>query len=286
MAAISTGLDFHTLGLQTAAAYEMRALQSDQEGGTDSGDAAQAWTAFGQTLRIMDGHTFDEARADLVAGRLVHLDVWAAAMAPAGCPSGTGQYGHTIAVAPEQSGTRWLVSDPWCSPGKWTWIDESLLREAAETWGEMCYAGATSGRGNLRIPVLIALMRLIGKRLMTQYRPDAPALVPPSRADTGGSPRIMFTTTGTHDEPEPESAEDVMYNVGPLTTHRDAIVKACSELYSDSSLTLRHSAVGADTALGFLGSTAEAHVVVNAGNTNYVRREDVLDIVPNDRTYE
>ena len=82
------------------------------------------------------------------------------------------------------------------------------------------------------------------------------------------------------------SAEDVMFNVGPTTTHRDAIVKGCAELYSDSALQVRHSSTTGDTALGFLGSTAEAHVVVNAGNTNYVRREDVLDIVPNDRTHE
>jgi len=284
MASIATGLDHESGGLQTSNGATMRARQSDQSGGTDSGDAAEAWASYGQELRVRDGETFEDALADLREGRLVHLDVWAQAAAGP-CLSGTGAYGHTIAVAPEHSGSRWLVADPWCSPGKWTWWEEALLREGAETWGEMCYAGATSGRGKLRTPVLIALMRLAAKRLMSQYRPDAPALVPPSRA-TGGSPRIMFTTTGAHDGAPPAVAEDVMFNVGPTTTHRDAIVKGCAELYSDSALQVRHSSTTGDTALGFLGSTAEAHVVVNAGNTNYVRREDVLDIVPNDRTHE
>ena len=122
----------------------------DQSGGTDSGDAAEAWASYGQSLRIRDGETWADAVDDLEDGRLVHLDVWAAAMAPAGCPSGTGQYGHTIAVAPEQSGTRWLVSDPWCSPPKWAWIDEVLLREAPRR-GAAC-ATARPPRAGARSP--------------------------------------------------------------------------------------------------------------------------------------
>ena len=75
-----------------------------------------------------------------------------------------------------------------------------------------------------------------------------------------------------------------MFNVAPMTTHRDCIVANCSILYTDSALTTRYSSASGDTALGFVGATADAYIVVNAGNTNYVRREDVLDIVANDRT--
>ena len=174
MASIACGLDYESAGIQTSTGAEMRARQSDQSGGTDSGDAAEAWASYGQSLRVRDGETWADAVDDLEDGRLVHLDVWAAAMAPAGCPSRTAQYGHTIAVAPEQSGTRWLVSNPWCSPPKWTWIDESLLREASETWGGMCYGQATSGRGSIAESVLRALMRLAAKRLMSGYRLERP----------------------------------------------------------------------------------------------------------------
>jgi hypothetical protein len=80
-------------------------------------------------------------------------------------------------------------------------------------------------------------------------------------------------------------SEDVMFNVAPVTTHRDAVVRNGAILYRDSELTERYSAVGEDTALGFLGSTNTAHVVVNSGNTNYVLREDVLAIVPAERTF-
>jgi hypothetical protein len=94
------------------------------------------------------------------------------------------------------------------------------------------------------------------------------------------------TTTRWSVAPPLPVAEDVMFNVAPMTTHRDAIVANCSILYTDSGLTTRYSSASGDTALGFVGATADAYIVVNAGNTNYVRREDVLDIVPNDRTYE
>jgi hypothetical protein len=86
--------------------------------------------------------------------------------------------------------------------------------------------------------------------------------------------------------PEVPVAEDVMFNVAPMTTHRDCIVANCSILYTDSALTTRYSSASGDTALGFVGATADAYIVVNAGNTNYVRREDVLDIVANDRVHE
>lgn len=88
----------------------------------------------------------------------------------------------------------------------------------------------------------------------------------------------------------PNSGGDRMFNVGPIVTERDAILAGAPGdpviLYRDAALTVRHSAVAAPVALGFLGSTAEAHVVVNAGWTNYVRRSDVSRIIANRRTYE
>jgi len=253
MASIATGLDYESAGLQTSTGAEMRARQSDQSGGTDSGDAAEAWASYGQALRVRDGATFDDARADLVAGRLVHLDVWAAAMAPAGCPSGTGQYGHTIAVAPEQSGTRWLVSDPWCSPPKWAWIDEALLREAAETWGGMCYGEATSGRGSIAESVLRALMRLAAKRLMSQYRPDAPALVAPPFDTAGAGGRIMFTTTSAP-APEIEEADmPIVAAAGLVSTVRARIAKGV-DWYEDANLTRRGGSFSADADIWYIGA--------------------------------
>jgi hypothetical protein len=285
MASIATGIDFQTGGALTSTGSEMRARQSDQSGGTDSGDAAEAWDSYDEELRIRDGASFGDALADLNAGRLVHLDVWQAACAGP-CMSGTGQFGHTIAVAPEQSGSRWLVADPWCSPPKWVWWEEALLREGAQTWGDMCYSGATSGRGELSETVLVALMRLVARRLMTEYRPDAPALVPPSRA-TGGSSRIMFTTTAAHAEPPPAgtTGDDVMYNVAPLTTHRSAIVRNCADLFADSSLTSPVDIGSEGQPLGFAGSTADAHVVVKGDIVLYVRRDDVLEIITLDTEY-
>jgi hypothetical protein len=253
MASIATGLDFESAGIQTSSGAEMRARQSDQSGGTDSGDAAEAWASYGQDLRIRDGETWADALYDLEAGRLVHLDIWAASMAPAGCPSGTAQYGHTIAVAPERSGTRWLVSDPWCSPPKWAWIDEALLRAGAEDWGAMCYGEATAGGGTLSERVLRALMRLAAKRIMTAFRPDAPALVRPPADTAGAGGRIMFTTTGTHAEPAQETDMPINAAAGLVTTIR-ARVPAGTDWFKDANLAQRGGGFAAEADVVFVGS--------------------------------
>jgi hypothetical protein len=86
--------------------------------------------------------------------------------------------------------------------------------------------------------------------------------------------------------PDPADTGDTMFNIGPSATYRDAVLKAGTILYRDATLTIRHSHVANQTPLGFLGSTSTAHVVVNSGNTNYVRRADVTDIVENERHYE
>ena len=80
---------------------------------------------------------------------------------------------------------------------------------------------------------------------------------------------------------------DAMFNIGPVNTHRDALVKKGAILYSDSALTQRHSHVddAKDTPFAFNGSGQGFHVIVNAGNTNYVRRADVIRIYPYEREF-
>lgn len=86
-------------------------------------------------------------------------------------------------------------------------------------------------------------------------------------------------------DPEPAEVEP-MFNIAPLTTHRDAVLRAGTVLYRDGGLKRRHSRTENGVALGFVGSTGTAHVVVNSGNTNYVRRSDVEQIVANDRSFD
>jgi hypothetical protein len=252
MASIATGIDYHTRGEILSSGWDMRIRQSDQQGGTDSGDAAEAWDSYGQELRIRDGLGWSDALADLEAGRLVHLDVWAEACAGP-CLSGTGAYGHTIAVAPEASGSRWLTSDPWCSPPKWTWWEAALLEAGAETWGGMCYSSATAGlrwTGDER--ALRALMRLAAKRLMSLYRPDAPAVVRPP--DTGGSGgRIMFTTTGAAGASSEETDLPINAAAGLVTGIRARISQGV-DWFKDANLTQRGGSFSSDADVVFVGS--------------------------------
>jgi hypothetical protein len=256
MASIATGLDYQTQGSQTSTGSAMRARQDDQSGGTDSGDADQAWRSYGQELRIRDGATWADALEDLEDGRLVHLDVYAAD-AGGPCLSGSGAYGHTIAVAPERSGARWLTADPWCSPARWIWWDEALLRSGAETWGGMTYSAATSGpfpfpRARSSEIELVARMRLAARRLMTSYRPDRPALIRPR--DTGGSEgRILFTTTSA---PAPELEDlDMPINAaaGLVSTIR-ARIYAGVDWYEDPNLTRRGGSFSSNADVVYVGA--------------------------------
>jgi hypothetical protein len=203
MASISTGLDFHTVGVLTSTGGKMRSFTKDQTGGTDSGDAKEAWNrGYAQTLLIRDGNTWAQALADLGRGHLINLDVWhEATQGP--CLSGSGRYGHNMAVAPEKSGTRWLVSDPWCSPAKWQWWEEHLLRQGAEEWGRRLRAG-TAGESTFptRAAFILALAAT-ARRLMTEHDPENPT--PDDNlgvtdedgeaTDTGGPSTIMYTIT-------------------------------------------------------------------------------------------
>jgi hypothetical protein len=196
MTAIAVGIDYETAGDETSTGSRMRSYQDDQSGGTDSGDAKQAWArGYDATLIVRDGDTFGDALEDLRAGRLVHLDIWAAAMA-GGCRSGSGEYGHTIAVLPDLDGTRWLVCDPWCSPPKWTRVEERELREGAESWGSRVFS-QTAGSGlDPRSAAFRRLLAEIAHRLMSERHPGNVRDLPPADevGDTGGG-IILYTTT-------------------------------------------------------------------------------------------
>jgi hypothetical protein len=226
MASICTGLDYDTRGGKTSTGAKMRTYTTDQSGGTDSGDAKEAWSkGYNESLTVRDGLTFDAALSDLAAGRLVHLDVWAATLGGV-CLSGAGGYGHTIAVLPDCESNAWLVSDPWCSPPKWARVSESKLRAGAEEWGRRIYGQATGGQrwmGNEA--ALIAAMRLAARRLMGQFHAGGDEDRSADPGDTGGGGRIMFTVTVA----QPLKGDDVagtMFEssggaIGELVTKRD-----------------------------------------------------------------
>ena len=196
MASIATGLDFHTLGAKTSTGKAMRAHQDDQSGGTGSDDAKQAWSeGYDESLRVMDGYSWSNVLSDLRAGRLVHLDVWHAT-AGGPCLSGSGAYGHTMAVAPEYDGSsKWLVADPWCSPGKWTWWPESKLKAGAEEWGRRVLYTATGGMPPWGTPAWRKRLAELAKLLMSRWDPGHPAPDPGDNPDTGGAQAVMYTTT-------------------------------------------------------------------------------------------
>jgi hypothetical protein len=252
MAGIATGIDFHTLGAITSTGAEMRTRQDDQVGGTDSGDSAQAWRTYGQDLDIRDGGTFDDALADLRAGRSLQLDVWHATCGGP-CLSGSGAYGHDMAIAPEQNGSDWLVADPWCSPAKWQWWPESKLRAGAEDLGAMTYTAATGGRYWPRSESeLLDRMRHALRALMTLYRPDAPASMrPPS---VGGGGRIFYTATRSQAPASLEGGDMPINSAAGLVTNLRADVPAGLDFYGDPNLAKR------------LGSMSKAGSVVYVGN--------------------
>jgi hypothetical protein len=272
MAAVSTGIDFHTAGSILSTGAEMRSRQNDQTGGTDSGDAALAWSTYGQELTVRDGSTFDDALADLHAGRCIQLDVWAA-RCEGPCLSGSGAYGHSIAIAPERNGSRWLTADPWCSPASWIWWEEALLRKGAEELGAMTYTAATGGRFWPRSErELIERMRIALYALMTLYRPDQPASVDPPA--TGGGGRIFYTTTRPQGSASEEAEDDMAINAtDSITTGYRADVPAGLDWYQDANLRTRKGSIGKAGSVWYvgqpIGETVEGGsraILVNTGN--------------------
>jgi len=202
MASIAMGLayDASPQGSKTATAAKMRSYTDDQSGGTDSGDASQAWSrGYGESLRVMDGHTFADAIQDLKAGRAVHLDVWHGAVGGP-CLSGSGAYGHTIIVLPDHDDRGWAVGDPWCSPSAgYARVLQGDLAAGAEYWGGQVYSAARAEPdyptgGQPRDPAVLVIVSRIVKRLMDRYRPGAEWSDAPDPGDTGGG-AILYTTT-------------------------------------------------------------------------------------------
>jgi len=194
MASVSTGLDFHTVGAKTSNAGKMRSFTSDQTGGTGSDDAKEAWTkGFKQGLTIRDGGPWSGVLLALREGRGVNLDVWHAFLT-SGCISGEGRYGHNIYVHPDNDGSKWLVSDPWCKPASWKRISEAELRKAAEEWGRR--VRSQTGLREPTMPVLRAAA-LVLMRLWQPERemPEGDPTDTGGEVETGGYQPIMFTTT-------------------------------------------------------------------------------------------
>lgn len=250
MASIATGIDYQTLGRTLSTGAKMRARQSDQSGGTDSSDAKLAWATYDETLRVRDGYTFNDALADLRGGRLVHLDVWHATIGAPCCVSGSGNYGHTMAVAPEKNGTRWLVADPWCKPPKWVWVEETKLRAGAEKWGSQVYTQATAGGVPQSEDELIARMRLAALELMALYFPTREA--PQDPDDTGGAGgRIMFTTTKVQGTTGGGSADvGIYWNPARWHTAKDVPV------YLDTSGATKITTIKAGATISTFGAKA------------------------------
>ena len=196
MASICMGLELESGDVSTGA--RMRSFTSDQSGGTDSGDAREAWMdGYGQSLTVRDGETFDRALEDLRSWRAVHIDVWHATVGGP-CLSGSGSYGHTMIVLPDHNASGWLVGDPWCTDG-YHRVTESKLRAGAERWESEVYGRAAeepdypTGGADPRDPAVLAIVRRIVKRLMSSAYPGSPPgeLRHP---DTGGG-SVLYTVT-------------------------------------------------------------------------------------------
>jgi hypothetical protein len=278
MASIATGLDYDTRGAKRSTGSKMRTYTSDQSGGTDSGDAKQAWSnGYGEGLTVRDGGSWSDALADLRAGRLVHLDVWAATVGGP-CLSGSGAYGHTVAVLPDLEGSSWLVADPWCSPPKWSRVTEAKLRAGAEEWGGQVYGRAAAepdyptGGAGPRDPAVLAIVERVVRRMMSEAYPGHPGVLENVLEDTGGAPPILYTvTTALAPEEDTVKAPEL-----PLPDGVPAVadVRGGTVLYKDSDLGAVYGSLGADRTLPVVGKIpgfGEGHwVVVHNNVAHYV----------------
>lgn len=238
MAAAATGLDYHTLGDKTSTGAKMREFSGDTSGGTNTDEIVRAWDrGYHEEAHDRDGHTFDKVLDDLWDGRLVMLQVWHRTVGGP-CLSGDGTYGHGLAVAPEQrldeDGHReWLVSDPWCKPPKWVWVDQSKLKAGAEEWATRCAREAVGGPGpypDIR-DIDKRVLRAAVERLFSRFNPNNPApLKPPPEVGGGGG--ILFAATHAHTE---EVADDVVISLAPnATTTRRIDVPDGTDYYRDA----------------------------------------------------
>jgi len=278
MASIAMGLDYHTAGDRVATAAKMRTYTDDQSGGTGSDDARQAWDrGYDQSLRVMDGSTFADVLDDLKAGRVVHLDVWAASVGQE-CLSGSGAYGHTVAVLPDHNGDGWAVGDPWCTGG-YGRIPQADLQRGAEYWGGQVYSLAAdepdypSGGPGPRDPRVLVIVQRIVRRLMTQYDPSKPAPAPPGR-DTGGGAVLYTTTKVQSGTTAPEEGDDMAIQAASgLTSNYRIDIAAGVAFYADANLTAQEGSMSAAASVvyvgGPIGETEPSRAVLVTTGTVY-----------------
>jgi hypothetical protein len=242
MGAAATGLDFHTLGGKRSTAGQMRDYSGDTSGGTNTDEITRAWDrGYSETARDRDGDPWDQVLDALWGGRLVMLQVWHATVGGP-CLSGSGAYGHGLAVAPEQrlddGGSRqWLVSDPWCKPPKWSWVDQSRLKAGAERWVSTVLQEVGGAVRDLR-DVDPAVLRAIVRRLMRRWDPAHPAAEDPP--GVGGTVGILFATTDPHPDQESTEADDVTIAAAPgIRTGRMIHIHDGADYYADAGTTKR-----------------------------------------------
>jgi hypothetical protein len=145
MASSGMALDYHTSGRIKRKGGDERHRQSDNEGGTDLYDAAEAWARDGQELKIKSGQGWGKVVEYLEAGRGVILQGTGGL---AGCGDYTG--GHAVYVSPERDGSRWLKGDPECSG--WEWTEASKLEGFAERLSSGVYFAVTAAQSSTPPP--------------------------------------------------------------------------------------------------------------------------------------
>jgi hypothetical protein len=248
MAAAAVGLDYETLGGKRSTGAKMRDYSGDTSGGTNTDEIERAWrNGYSEDPTTRDGRPWSDVLEDLEAGRLVMLQVWHATVGGP-CLSGSGQYGHGLAVAPERhsDGKRWLVADPWCKPPSWSWVAEDKLRRGAEEWADRCSRSA-GGRRLRDIPraELLAIIRA----LYAQWTPAHPSPHddPP---EVGGAGGVLFASTRAH-----RGTADVTINASgsAMTSTRALDVGAGLNIYADAELGELIGEFGSDKTVKYVG---------------------------------
>jgi hypothetical protein len=289
MATAAVGLDFHTLGGKTSTGGKMRAFSGDTAGGTNTDEIERAWyRGYQEDPVTRDGQPWDKVLSDLWAGRLVMLQVWMATVGGA-CMSGSGYYGHGIAVAPESrlasDGSReWLVADPWCKPPKWQWLPQSKLRAGAEKWVTKVESGATGPFAGARIEDMPRrVLQAIIERLLSQWTAEHPAPEePPDGA--AGSVGVLFASTRSQKE---EAQTDVALQV-PDSLHSiyTLTLPKGTPYYGDAGLTDKYSETTREYVLPYVGfvpgGKARAVVLTTGGPYSDGEKKPSIVYVPMD----
>jgi hypothetical protein len=272
-AAAATGIDFHTLGSIESDGADMRDRSGDPSGGSTSDDAERSWSSYDQDLRVRDGLTWADAEDDLRDGRLVHIDVWHAAVGGP-CLSGSGGYGHTMAIAPERDGSRWLVSDPWCNPPKWKWTEAAKLRAGAEEWADRCgwRSAQSGGPRDVRQLTRHALLRIV-RELMGRWYPGHE--LDPGDDDyqpgTGGGAPVLFTTSRV------QGASDMSIQApASLESEYTLTVPEGTSFYADGDLREKLGTLGSERTYPYVGlvNGAESRAVVIVTSKPYGDDDD------------